>query len=449
MTTKQLTYDDAINAVGFGNFQRKLMVICGLGWAADAMEILIIAFAIPAIALEWGITASQKGLLASAIFLGMLAGAWFWGGLADRIGRKVGFMATIGVDSIFGLLSALSPNFIVLLILRTITGFGVGGTLPVDYSMFAEYLPQEKRGRYLVLLESFWALGTIVVAGLAWLLVPTLGWRALLAVSAIPGLIILWIRRYIPESPRYLLVSGKPEEARAVLERVARENGTTLPEGELIVPPAQPRGRASDLFEGKLARTTLLLWTIWFLLSLGYYGVFTWLPTYFRELGMEMLPVYQNTFLLALAQLPGYFSAAWLVERWGRTRTMSLYLLGSALFTFAFATVNSLNMVVAMAIWMSFFTLGAWGALYAYTPEAYPTTLRGTGMGGASGMARIAGVIAPILGGILVGQALSVPLTVYAASFALAGLAALLLPRETNDQPLQDTLSQTLVASGD
>ncbi|MCB9129069.1 MAG: MFS transporter [Ardenticatenales bacterium] len=128
---------------------------------------------------------------------------------------------------------------------------------------------------------------------------------------------------------------------------------------------------------------------------------------------------------------------------------MSLYLLGSALFTFAFATVNSLNMVVAMAIWMSFFTLGAWGALYAYTPEAYPTTLRGTGMGGASGMARIAGVIAPILGGILVGQALSVPLTVYAASFALAGLAALLLPRETNDQPLQDTLSQTLVASGD
>ncbi|MCB9129068.1 MAG: MFS transporter [Ardenticatenales bacterium] len=255
MTTKQLTYDDAINAVGFGNFQRKLMVICGLGWAADAMEILIIAFAIPAIALEWGITASQKGLLASAIFLGMLAGAWFWGGLADRIGRKVGFMATIGVDSIFGLLSALSPNFIVLLILRTITGFGVGGTLPVDYSMFAEYLPQEKRGRYLVLLESFWALGTIVVAGLAWLLVPTLGWRALLAVSAIPGLIILWIRRYIPESPRYLLVSGKPEEARAVLERVARENGTTLPEGELIVPPAQPRPQAAISSEGKLART--------------------------------------------------------------------------------------------------------------------------------------------------------------------------------------------------
>ena len=94
-----------------------------------------------------------------------------------------------------------------------LTGFGVGGTLPVDYSIFAEYLPNEKRGRYLVLLESFWALGTIAAAGLAWLIVPNLGWRWLLAVSALPAILIFFIRRDIPESPRYLLVKGRTGEA--------------------------------------------------------------------------------------------------------------------------------------------------------------------------------------------------------------------------------------------
>jgi putative MFS transporter len=208
-----LTYDQAIEQVGFGRFQKKLMVICGLGWAADAMEILLIAFILPAVGEEWGLSNAQKGLLGTAVFVGMLIGAWGWGWISDRIGRKTGFISTVAIDSIFGLLSAFSPSFIWLLILRGITGIGVGGTLPVDYSIFAEYLPAKSRGRYLVLLESFWALGTIAAAGLAWLIVPRVGWRWLLAVSALPGILIFFIRRGIPESPRYLLVSGKSEQA--------------------------------------------------------------------------------------------------------------------------------------------------------------------------------------------------------------------------------------------
>lgn len=437
-----LSYDQAIQEVGFGRFQVKLMVVCGLGWAADAMEVLLIAFILPAISEEWALTNTQRGLLGTSIFLGMLVGAWGWGWVSDRIGRKLGFVSTIAIDSVFGLLSAFSPSFLWLVILRTLTGVGVGGTLPVDYSIFAEYLPAKRRGRYLVLLESFWALGTIAAAGLAWLIVPRFGWRWLLAVSALPGLIIFVIRRYVPESPRYLLVSGRAPEARLVLERVARENGTRLPPGELEPPPPTPRGRVKDLFDPGLARTTVLLWTIWFAISLGYYGVFTWLPSYFRLKGMELLPVYQNTFILALAQLPGYFSAAYLVERLGRRTTLGLYLVASGLFTYLFALATSLPWVVGMAVWMSFFALGAWGALYAYTPEVYPTTVRSTGMGAASGMTRIAGAIAPSLGAALMGLSLIIPLTVYAVSYGLGGLAAFFLPHETSDRPLQDTLAQ-------
>jgi len=448
MNAATISFDDAIQTVGFGRFQTKLMILCGLGWAADAMEVLLISFALPAISQEWDLTNTQKGLLSTAIFLGMLVGAFFWGRLSDLIGRKAGFISTVAIDSVFGLLSAFAPSFAWLVILRTMTGFGVGGTLPVDYSIFAEYLPQEKRGRYLVLLESFWALGVIAAAGLAWLIVPLVGWRWLLAVSALPGLIIFWIRREIPESPRYLLVNGQPERAREVLAQVAQVNGRTLPDLPLQPLAKAPSARVSDLWKPKLRRTTLLLWVLWFAISLGYYGVFTWLPSFFRSSGMQMLPVYQNTFILALAQLPGYFSAAYLVEKWGRKRTLAFYLVASGVFTYLFAVANSINMLVAMGIWMSFFTLGAWGALYAYTPEAYPTNLRGTGMGAASGWTRVAGALAPSLGAVLMGASLALPLTVFALAFVIGGAAALWLPHETSHQPLADTLQGTSEPSG-
>ena len=122
----------AIDRIGVGRFQTKLIWAAGASWAADAMEVLLIGFAIPSLMTDSGLGRGQAGQLASALFLGMLVGAWFWGALSDRIVRRFSFIATIGIDSLFGLFGALSPNFAVLLVMRFLTGFGVGGTLPVD-----------------------------------------------------------------------------------------------------------------------------------------------------------------------------------------------------------------------------------------------------------------------------------------------------------------------------
>ncbi len=446
MQNRSMTIEEAIEQIGVGRFQYKLLAICGAGWAADAMEVLIVAFVIPSVIKEWSLTTAQAGLIATAIFIGMLAGAWFWGMISDRIGRKMGFELTVLIDSIFGFLSALSPGYIWLVVLRALTGFGVGGTLPVDYSIFAEYLPKKNRGRYLVLLESFWALGSILVAGLAWLIiknVPDIGWRVLLAVSALPGLIVYFIRRYIPESPRYLLIDGREKEAREVLLQVARENGVTLEIDRLQAQERIAKVPVAALWRKPFPRTTLMLWISWFCISLSYYGVFTWLPKIFAQMEYESLDPYANTFILAVAQLPGYFSAAYLVERWGRKLTLAAYLGLSGLFTFLFAVVTQLPLIVGAGALMSFFMLGAWGVLYAYTPELYPTEIRSTGMGVASGMTRIAGAITPIIGAYLFTISLLLGLAFYAVACVVGALAVYLLGRETKGIPLEETVPAT------
>jgi MFS transporter, putative metabolite:H+ symporter len=444
---RALSYEEALAGVGYGTFQRKLLLICGLGWAADAMEVLLVSFAMPSMAAEWSLSKAQTGLLATAIFIGMLAGALFWGRLADRVGRRVCFMLTIAFYSLFGALSALSPSFGIFLALRILTGFGVGGALPVDYGMFSEYLPPENRGRRLVFLEAFWALGSILAAGIAWLIVPSFGWRWMFAFSALPGFILLAARRGVPESPRFLFSRGRSAEARAVLERVAAVNGTALPEGELALPARQKKAGFADLLAPKLRRTTLLLWLIWFLISIGYYGAFTWLPSWFRAKGFALPSVYLNSFIMALAQVPGYFSAAWLIERWGRRWTLGAYLVLSGAFAWLFALAATPATVVGAAIFLSFFALGAWGALYAYTPEAYPTSIRATGIGTASAMTRIAGAIAPSIGAMVAagasgaGGSLALPLAVFAIAYATAGLGSFCLPRESRNAALEDSVS--------
>jgi len=443
MDKRTLTVGEAVEEIGVGPFQYKLLAICGASWAADAMEVIIISYVIPIVIRQWSLTSGQAGLIGTAIFVGMLGGAWFWGTITDYVGRKIGFQLTVLVDSVFGFLSALSPGYVWLLVLRALTGFGVGGTLPVDYAVFSEYLPKRNRGRYLVLLEGFWALGTIVVAGLAWLILPRFpdaGWRVLLAISALPGAVVFFIRRHIPESPRYLLIEGREAEARAVLQQVARENGKTLEIDHLKVQERTEAITLTALWKRRFARTSLMLWVAWFCISLGYYGVFIWLPGIFVERGFAFLRTYQNTFLLALAQLPGYVSAAYLVERWGRKWTLAVYLLLSGLFTYLFAVVSGLPFIVGSAALMSFFTLGAWGVLYAYTPELYPTEIRATGMGWASGMTRIAGAIAPILGGWLISISLVVALTLYAVAFVIGAATVFLLGHETRGKPLLETV---------
>ena len=288
------------------------------------MQVLAIGFAAPSLAASFGLTIPQAIQAGTAFFLGMLVGAWGFGRLADRIGRRKVLIVTVLIDAAFGLASVFAHDFALLLALRLLTGVGVGGTLPVDYAMMAEFLPPKRRGRWLVALEGFWAVGTIAVALAAWAANHWAGdqaWRWLFAATALPAIIGFWLRLWLPESPHFLLHDGQDQQARAVLDRIAGTNGQA-PTAAPLVAIARQRARLRDLLGPGLRQRTLLILAAWLLVSTAYYGVFIWLPGRLVTEGYGFVRGYGFLVLLALAQLPGYALAALGIETIGRRRTL-------------------------------------------------------------------------------------------------------------------------------
>ncbi|MBB3999516.1 MFS transporter [Aureimonas pseudogalii] len=396
MPSSVISVEQGLEAAGVGRFQRRLFVIFGLVWAADAMQVLAIGFSAPSIAASFGITVRQALETGTLFFVGMLIGAFVFGRLADHIGRRPVLLIAILIDAVFGIASAFAPDFGWLLALRLLTGIGVGATLPVDYTMMAEFLPAGRRGRWLVLLESFWAVGTICLALLA-LAAGSQGgeaWRTIFFFTGLPALVGIVLRLSIPESPFYLAKQGRAEEARAVLQRVATANGSAAVIGTLR-PEPKVRTSMTALFSPLLRRRSTFILIAWLLISISYYGVFVYLPVRLASEGFGFLRGQTFLVLVALVQLPGFALAAYGVEAWGRKPTLIGFLLLSAAGCLLFSLGSSAAVVVGATLLMSFALLGTWGAIYAFTPELYPTNLRASGMGAAGAMARVGGLLAP------------------------------------------------------
>jgi putative MFS transporter len=438
MSASPISVEQGIRTAGVGKFQYRLFLIFGLVWMADAMQVLSIGFSAPSIAKSFGIALPQALQTGTWFFVGMLVGAFVFGRLADRIGRRPVLLMAVLVDACFGVASAFAPDLAWLLVFRFATGVGVGGTLPVDYTMMAEFLPSDRRGRWLVLLESFWAVGTVLLAVLA-LLALRWGdnaWRVIFLVTGLPALVGIVLRLSVPESPMYLNRSGASEQARAVLERIARVNGRTAP-----IPPLAPEIAVKQslfaLFSGKLRRRSLALFAAWALISIAYYGVFVYLPVKLGAAGFGFMRGQEFLILLAAVQLPGFALAAYGVERWGRKPTLVGFLLLSAAGCMLYSLGSTTAVVVGSTLLMSFALLGTWGALYAFTPEVYPTDLRASGMGTAGAVARFGGLFAPAVVAPVMATHFTLALGMLAAFLLVGAVAILCVDVESRQRALE------------
>ncbi len=436
---------ERLDRLPFTRAHGKLLVGSGVGWALDAMDVGLISFVMLALGRQWQLSATTLSWIASVGFIGMAVGASLGGLLADRIGRRQVFAVSLLVYGIATGASALATGVAMLIVLRFVVGLGLGAELPVASTLVSEYSPRAIRGRMVVALESFWALGWILAALIGFLVIPVSddGWRWALAVGIVPTLYAVAVRFGLPESVRFLESTGRHDEAEAAVRRYESSAGIPAPATTRPVEPpieriqAQRLG-AGDLWSRALRRRTAALWAVWFMVNLSYYGAFIWLPSLIAAQGHSMVRSLEYTLIITLAQLPGYALAAWLIEVWGRRATLSAFLLGSALSAGAFGLADNPTAIIAVGMCLSFFNLGAWGALYAVSPEIYPTAIRGTGTGAAAAFGRIASIIAPLsVPPMLAFGGQPLVFTVFGASFAIAAVAALALP-ELKDQPLEE-----------
>jgi putative MFS transporter len=448
LTTAADTFVARLDRVPLNVFHWRLLILSGLGWMFDAMDVLMLSFLIPPIVREFALDATRAGLIASATFAGMFIGAAVSGRLADRYGRRGVFTTTLVVFSVGSLLSAVAPSFELLLVARLVAGLGLGGELPVAATLVSELSPRGQRGRMIVLLESFWAYGTILAGIVALTVVASYGWRWGFAVGALPALYVAYLRRALPESPRYLAEKGRAPEADAIVRRVERAGGgALLTLAPAIAPARAGRTRIGELFGTRYLRRTVMLWILWFGVVLTYYGIFLWIPSILASRGLSDVRSNEFFFLSTLAQVPGYFSAAWLVERVGRKATLVAYLLGTAVSAFGFGSAGTGTDAFIWAALLSFFNLGAWGVVYTISPELYPTSVRATGAGVAAAVGRIGGIIGPYLTPVLVASiAVNGTFALFMAILVVTAVVVALLGEETRGRSLEEIAPEAAAA---
>ena len=406
----------------------RVLLGSGTGWALDAMDVGLISFVGLAIATQWDLTRTEQSWLLSIGFVGMALGATVGGRLADRYGRRAVFAATLLVYGLATGASALVTGLSALLLLRFLVGIGLGAELPVASTLVSELSPTRIRGRMVVVLESFWALGWILAALIGFFVVPASenGWRWAFAVGLVPALYAAVIRWGLPESSLFLERRGRVDEAEAVVRSFESAAGVEHHESRPL--PEAERGRSGELWSPALRVRTTGIWLVWFCVNFSYYGAFIWLPTLLYAQGFDLVRSFGYTLVITLAQLPGYALAAVLVEVWGRRPTLATFLVGSSAAATGFGLAGEVWQILLAGCALSFFNLGAWGALYAITPEIYPTPVRASGSGAAAGFGRIASIAAPLLVPVVLAAANSTVLfALFGATFLVGASAAYLL----------------------
>ncbi|GAB3623579.1 MFS transporter [Mariniluteicoccus endophyticus] len=428
-----LTRSERLDRLPFSGAHRNLLVGSGIGWALDAMDVGLISFVMAALAKEWVLDKGTLGLIGSIGFVGMAIGASLGGLLADKFGRRQVFALTLLVYGLATGASALAGSVAVLMVLRFLVGLGLGAELPVASTLVSEFAPRHIRGRVVVMLEAFWAVGWILAALLGYFLIPTVdeGWRWALAVGIVPTVYAAVIRFGLPESVRFLEANGREVEAEAAVRKFEESAGVEpVPSPDSAISTGE---KPPSIWSRELRGRTAALWVVWFCINLSYYGAFIWLPTLLVNQGFSLVKSFEYTLIITLAQLPGYAASAYLIEKWGRRPTLATFMIGSAVAAGLMGLANSPATIVAAGCALSFFNLGAWGALYAVGPELYPTAARGKGTGAAAAFGRIASIIAPSLVPFLLGMGGGgnwLVFTVFAAAFALGAVAAFTLPEK-------------------
>lgn len=400
----------------FGKPHMHLLFMGGLGYTFDGMDAALVAFIMAPVMALWSLTNAQTGIVGSSLMFGYLVGAFSAGTLGDLIGRRAVMMWALAIYTVATLVAAFSPSWEFLFWSRVVAGAGIGAESAIVAPFLSEFIQSKYRGRFIGSLAGFFSFGFVFAALLGYFVVPASsdGWRIVQIIAAVPIVMLLWWRRCLPESPRFLMQKGRSAEAEQV---VAKWEASFIRDGKNLTPfenvqiPAMGARKTGSFLQNLAAlwskgmvRTTIMLWALWISITFSYYGFFTWIPTLLVKEGMTVTKSFGYSIIIYLAQIPGYYSGAFVCEKLDRKWTIVLYMLLGGVSAYFLSGARSDGLITFFGFCLSFFMNGTYAGIYAYTPELYPTAFRTTGMGVASSFGRVGGLAAPLIIGFTYAQ---------------------------------------------
>lgn len=407
--------------------------------------------AMPQIISEFGLGDVETGLLLGASFLGMFFGALLFGEIADRVGRRLTFQVTILIYSLSTALIAASPNWILMFLLRFTVGLGLGGLIPVTLAYLSEYLPARVRGRVTAWSIAMFSLGIALSYALTLFVGLDYGWRWIFVIGITPTTVALIARRILPESVRYLLKKGEVERALEIVEEIERRTvGIRVPTQEAI---RMEKAQAQDvvelgirfLFTHRTMRATIVFSLIWATVCFVCYAISPWLIIFIqRELKYPLTTGLLYLTATTLIGMIGTFASGFLCDYLGRRVTLSYSIILSVAFLYALFTLGrdpSLGLLLLSL--QSIFLASAWGAIYAFTPESFPTEVRAAAVGFCSSIGRLVSFIGPTIVGLLYTMKGIFPVLTVNVIMAIVTVITALAAKETKGLVLEEITKAT------
>ncbi len=394
-----------LERVPLSRWHVRTRLVVGAATLFDGVDTLAIAYALPVLTAAWHLSPQKAGVLISAGYVGQLIGAVFFGWLADRIGRVSTIRYTIAIYALLSLICAVSWNYSSLLVFRVLQGLGLGGEVPVAAAYVNELAQAKNRGRFFLLYEQTYSAGRLVAALLGVWTVSHFGWRYLFLIGGLPAVLVVFLRRYLPESPRWLAAQGRFEEAgRAIGEMESKSSVRTQP---MDHPQRASNIDWKELFRGVYRVRTGTTWVIWFAAFLLLNGLANWVPTLYTTVyRLPLATALRYGLVSSLAGFAGCIAVTFLIEWTGRR---SWYILAfsaaglacAGLWIWGAPTARAVLLLTSITL---FFANSIAMVVFLHTPEIYPTRMRAFATSMASVWLRVASIIAPLFVGFTVAR---------------------------------------------
>lgn len=410
----------------------RLVALCALAITFDGYDLVVYGATVSGVMDEWGIAPDQAGVVGSYALVGMMLGALLVGSLADRIGRRRVLIASIIWFSGWMIVSAVAPSLWVFALSRFLCGLGLGGCMPSATAMVVEYAPKARGNLTYVIMQSGFAVGGILAAGLALIMLPSLGWRSMYLFGGVAPilLVVLPALRHLPESLEFLVTRGRMAEAEQLAKRLRLPQPTPANE-------SAPRTSPLELTRNGLLPGTLLFWVATFSALLLVYGLNTWLPEIMRTQGYPLGSALTFLLVFNLGSIVGSVIGGWVADRIGSKPVIVA--------SFTLAAISAMALSLRPDVWLLYalVAIGGHGAIGTqnlinpFVTSYYPARLRSTGIGWSLGIGRLGAITGPIIGGAVLASTLSPGWNFYmfAIVAALGALTILLVPK-LNDRRL-------------